>query len=419
MRDEQATAILRDIFNQAVDSARPGPVIPAALPPKPQGRCVVVGAGKASAAMAAAVDAAWPDVQVEGVVVTRYGHAVPAGRIRILEASHPVSDAMSETAAMLIVESLRGLTPDDLVLALISGGGSALMALPVPGITLADKQAITRALLHSGATIREMNLVRRHLSAVKGGKLAALAQPARVVSMIISDVPGDNPADVASGPTVADRTTPGDALKLLERYGIPVSPAVRDVLNQPAPPSAGIPDGEVVMIATPAMALQAAADAARHHGITPLILGDALEGESREVATVMAGIARSVKRHGQPLAGPALLLSGGETTVTVRDGQPGKGGRNTEFLLSLACALQGESGIWAIAGDSDGIDGTEDAAGAILTPDTLARGVQQGLNASDYLHRHDSYRYFQAIDDLVITGPTLTNVNDIRALLIA
>lgn len=419
MRDEQATTILRDIFNQAVDSARPGPVIPAALPPKPEGRCVVVGAGKASAAMAAAVDAAWPDVQVEGVVVTRYGHAVPAGRIRILEASHPVSDAMSETAAMLIVESLRGLTPDDLVLALISGGGSALMALPMPGITLADKQAITRALLHSGATIREMNLVRRHLSAVKGGKLAALAQPARVVSLIISDVPGDNPADVASGPTVADRTTPGDALKVLERYGIPVSPAVRDVLNQPAPPSAGLPDGEVVMIATPAMALQAAADAARHHGITPLILGDALEGESREVATVMAGIARSVKRHGQPLAGPALLLSGGETTVTVHDTQPGKGGRNTEFLLSLACALQGESGIWAIAGDSDGIDGTEDAAGAILTPDTLARGVQQGLDASDYLHRHDSYRYFQAIDDLVITGPTLTNVNDIRALLIA
>lgn len=419
MRDEQAAEILQDIFKQAVDSARPGPVIPPALPQKPKGRCIVVGAGKASAAMAAAVDAAWPDVNVSGVVVTRYGHAVPAGRIRILEASHPVSDAMSETAAMLIVESLRGLTRDDLVLALMSGGGSALMALPAPGLTLADKQAITRALLHSGANIREMNLVRRHLSAVKGGKLAAMAQPARVVSLIISDVPGDNPADIASGPTVADSTTPGDALKVLERYGIAVSEPVRAVLSKPLSPSAGMPNGEVKLIATPAMALRAAADAARDHGITPLILGDAIEGESREAAIIMAGIAKSVKQHGQPLSGPALLLSGGETTVTVRDGRAGKGGRNTEFLLSLACALQGESGIWAVAGDSDGIDGTEDAAGALIFPDTLARGRLQGLNAAHYLDEHDSYSYFHALDDLLLTGPTLTNVNDIRAILVA
>ncbi|WP_313113224.1 glycerate kinase [Pseudescherichia sp.] len=418
MNNDRAAEILHDVFKHAVDSARPGPVIPPVLPQKPKGRCVVVGAGKASAAMAAAVDAAWPDVEVSGVVVTRYGHAVPAGRIRILEASHPVSDAMSETAAMLIVESLRGLTEDDLVLALMSGGGSALMALPAPGLTLADKQAITRALLHSGANIREMNLVRRHLSAVKGGKLAAMAQPARVVSLIISDVPGDNPSDVASGPTVADSTTPGDALKVLERYGIAISEAVRDVLSKPLPQPAGTPNGEISLIATPAVALRAAAEAARRHGITPLILGDAIEGESREAAVVMAGIAKSVKQHSQPLGAPALLLSGGETTVTVRNGRAGKGGRNTEFLLSLACALQGERGIWAVAGDSDGIDGTEDTAGALIYPDTLTRGRLQGLNAASYLDEHDSYSYFHALDDLLLTGPTLTNVNDIRAILI-
>ncbi|ADU72565.1 glycerate kinase [Pantoea sp. At-9b] len=419
MRNAQAAEILQDIFQRAVDSARPGPVIPPALPEKPKGRCVVIGAGKASAAMAAAVDAAWPDVDVSGVVVTRYGHAVPAGRIRILEAAHPVSDAMSETAAMLIVESLRGLTPDDLVLALISGGGSALMALPAPGLTLADKQAITRALLHSGANIKEMNLVRRHLSAVKGGKLAVLAQPARLVTLIISDVPGDNPTDVASGPTVADSSTPGDALKVLERYGIPVAEPVRYVLTQPRRELPPTGQAEARLIATPALALAAAATAVRQHGLTPLILGDAIEGESRQVAVVMAGIARSVKRYGHPVKGPAVLLSGGETTVTVTNGRAGKGGRNTEFLLSLACALQGERGIWAIAGDSDGIDGTEDAAGAIIAPDTLTRGTLNGLNATRYLDEHDSYSYFHSLGDLVITGPTLTNVNDIRAILIA
>lgn len=419
MRNEQAAGILRDIFQQAVDSARPEIVIPPALPEKPKGRCIVIGAGKASAAMAAAVESAWPDVNVSGVVVTRYGHSVSAGRIRILEAAHPISDAMSETAAMLIVESLRGLTSDDLVLALISGGGSALMALPAPGLTLADKQAITKALLHCGANIREMNLVRRHLSAVKGGKLAALARPAQLVSLIISDVPGDNPADVASGPTVADRSTPADALAVLVRYGIPVSEPVRYVLNQPIQLPFSGQHSETRMVATPARALQSAAEAVRRHGLTPLILGDALEGESREVAVVMAGIAKSVKRYGHPVAAPAVLLSGGETTVTVANGRAGKGGRNTEFLLSLACELQGESaGIWAVAGDSDGIDGTEDAAGAVIYPDTLARGKRQGLNATRYLDEHDSYSYFHSTGDLLITGPTLTNVNDIRAIMI-
>ncbi|WP_174508652.1 glycerate kinase type-2 family protein [Klebsiella oxytoca] len=418
MKNEQAAEILRDIFQQAIDSARPGPVISPSLPEKPKGRCVVIGAGKASAAMAAAVDAAWPDVEVSGVVVTRYGHAVPAGRIRILEAAHPVSDSMSQTAAMLIVQAISDLSADDLVIALISGGGSALMALPVPGLTLADKQEITRALLHSGANIKEMNLVRRHLSAVKGGKLALLAQPARLVSLIISDVPGDNPTDVASGPTIADNSTPADALNVLERYRISVSEAVRKVLlrscEQPS-----FPRSQVKMIATPSMALQAAAKSARQHGITPLILGDAIEGESREVAIVMAGIAQSVKAYGHPVKRPAILLSGGETTVTVGAGKGGKGGRNTEFLLSLACSLQGEPGIWAVAGDSDGIDGTEDAAGAMIYPDTLSRGKHHGLNAREYLDTHDSYSYFHSTNDLIITGPTLTNVNDIRGILIA
>ena len=418
MNNTQAATILREIFQSAIDSALPGPVIPPALPEKPKGRCVVIGAGKASAAMAAAVDAAWPDVDLSGVVVTRYGHAVPAGRIRILEAAHPVSDAMSETAAMLIMESVRNLSEEDLVLALISGGGSALMALPAAGLNLADKQAVTRALLHSGANIHEMNLVRRHLSAIKGGKLAMKAQPARVVSLIISDVPGDNPSDVASGPTIPDESSPGEALKVLERYGIPVSAAVRNLLTIPVQATSVPRKCITKLIATPSLALQAAAETVRHHGLTPLILGDAIEGESRHAAIVMAGIARSVKQYGHPVKGPAVLLSGGETTVTVSGDKAGKGGRNTEFLLSMACALQGEQGIWAIAGDSDGIDGTEDAAGATIYPDTLQRGKQNGLTAQAFLDAHDSYSYFHSLKDLVITGPTLTNVNDIRAILI-
>ncbi|MBF6639760.1 glycerate kinase [Rouxiella silvae] len=419
MDNKGAAVVLQDIFHAAVDSALPGPVVPLAMPEKPRGRCVVIGAGKASAAMAAAVDAAWPDVDLSGVVVTRYGHAVPAGRIRILEAAHPVSDSMSEVAAMMIAEAVRHLTPDDLVLALISGGGSALMALPISGLNLADKQKITQSLLLSGANIREMNLVRRHLSAIKGGKLALMAAPARVVSLIISDVPGDNPSDVASGPTVADTSTPEQALAVLLRYNIPVSPEIRNALlsKQEAYLSPAA-QSDSRLIATPAMALKAAAEAARRHGIMPLILGDALEGESRELGIVMAGIARSVKLYGHPVKKPAVLLSGGETTVTVT-GFAGKGGRNTEFLLSLACALEAQEGIWAIAGDTDGIDGTEDAAGAIIYPDTISRGSEVGLHAPDYLAKHDSYSFFHATGDLVTTGPTLTNVNDIRAILIS
>jgi len=418
MNDKDAAKILQDIFRAAVDSALPGPVVPPALPEKPRGRCVVIGAGKASAAMAAAVDAAWPDVALSGVVVTRYGHAVPAGRIEILEAAHPVADAMSETAATRIAEAVRNLGPDDLVLALMSGGGSALMALPVAGLTLADKQQITQSLLLSGANIREMNLVRRHLSAIKGGKLASLAHPARVVSLIISDVPGDNPSDVASGPTVADSSTPAQALAILARYAIPVSPGVRKALmEQQEDPLLRAVHADTRLIATPSLALDAAAEVARKHGITPLILGDALEGESRELGIVMAGIAKSVQQYGHPVKKPAVLLSGGETTVTVT-GSAGKGGRNTEFLLSLACALDSQQAIWAIAGDSDGIDGTEDAAGAIIFPDTLSRGRLAGLTASDYLRQHDSYSFFHATGDLLMTGPTLTNVNDIRAILI-
>jgi len=419
MDNKGAAVVLQDIFHAAIDSALPGPVVPLAMPEKPRGRCVVIGAGKASAAMAAAVDAAWPDVDLSGVVVTRYGHAVPAGRIRILEAAHPVSDSMSEVAAMMIAEAVRHLTSDDLVLALISGGGSALMALPISGLNLADKQKITQSLLLSGANIREMNLVRRHLSAIKGGKLASMAAPARVVSLIISDVPGDNPSDVASGPTVADTSTPEQALAVLLRYNIPVSPEIRNALlaKQEAYLSAAA-QSDSRLIATPAMALKAAAEAARRHGIMPLILGDALEGESRELGIVMAGIARSVKLYGHPVKKPAVLLSGGETTVTVT-GFAGKGGRNTEFLLSLACALEAQEGIWAIAGDTDGIDGTEDAAGAIIYPDTISRGSEVGLHAPDYLAKHDSYSFFHATGDLVTTGPTLTNVNDIRAILIS
>jgi len=419
MDNKDAAVVLQDIFHAAIDSALPGPVVPLAMPEKPRGRCVVIGAGKASAAMAAAVDAAWPDVDLSGVVVTRYGHAVPAGRIRILEAAHPVSDSMSEVAAMMIAEAVRHLTSDDLVLALISGGGSALMALPISGLNLADKQKITQSLLLSGANIREMNLVRRHLSAIKGGKLASMAAPARVVSLIISDVPGDNPSDVASGPTVADTSTPEQALAVLLRYNIPVSPEIRNALlaKQEAYLSAAA-QSDSRLIATPAMALKAAAEAARRHGIMPLILGDALEGESRELGIVMAGIARSVKLYGHPVKKPAVLLSGGETTVTVT-GFAGKGGRNTEFLLSLACALEAQEGIWAIAGDTDGIDGTEDAAGAIIYPDTISRGSEVGLHAPDYLAKHDSYSFFHATGDLVTTGPTLTNVNDIRAILIS
>ena len=415
---------LREMFDAAVASASPFHVLARFLPEKPKGRCVVVGAGKAAASMAAALEAAWPDVPLEGVVVTRDGHATPTKSIRVLEASHPVPDERSEQAARDILKAVQGLREDDLVIALISGGGSALLALPAEGITLDEKKQIARKLLHSGATITEMNTVRRHLSAIKGGRLAQAAYPAKVATLVISDVPGDDPAVIASGPTVQDETTAQDVLRIIQKYDLTLPPAALAVLKQedeaakqtPPPMAEG---NSLTMIATPFFALEAAAEVARRAGVTPVILGDALEGESSSAGILFSGVARSVKLHGQPVAAPAVLLSGGETTVTIRPGEkPGKGGRNTEFLLACAQSLSGEPGIWAMAGDSDGIDGTEDAAGALIGPQTLARGKALGLNAEDFLKRHDSYSYFKELSDLVMTGPTLTNVNDIRLILV-
>ena len=409
--DARARFCLRAMFDAAIASADPRKVLAQHLPPRPKGRVVVVGAGKATALMAAALEDAWPDAT--GVVVTRYGHAAPTRAIRVIEASHPVPDANSALAARAMLEAVSGLGPDDLVLALMSGGGSALLALPAPGLTLADKQAVNRALLTSGATINEMNAVRKHLSAIKGGRLAAAARPARVVTLAISDVPGDDPAVIGSGPTVPDPTTWDDVRAIAARYGIALPDAGADETPKPGELAA-----DVRLIATPAQALHAAAEVARAHGLAPLILGDALEGESRELGTVMAGIARSARKHGHPLAPPCVLLSGGETTVTIGTGKAGRGGRNTEFALGLACALAGEQGVWAIAGDTDGIDGTEDAAGAVVLPGTLPRARDAGLDPRGVLAAHDSYALFQALGDLVMTGPTLTNVNDFRAVLV-
>ncbi len=420
--DTRAREALRQLFDTAVAAADPRVVLAAHLPPKPaKGRCIVVGGGKSAAVMAAALEDAWPDVAMEGVVVTRYGHAVPTKRIEVIEASHPVPDANSERGAQRLLAAVRGLGPDDLVIALMSGGASALLAAPAAGLTLADKQDINRALLACGANITEMNAVRKHLSAIKGGRLAAAAAPARVVTLAISDVPGDDPAVIGSGPTVPDRTTFAEARALIARYGITPSPAVTARLAQDAdetPKPGSLPHTEFRMIATPMMALLAAAEAARGLGLTPLILGDALEGEAKEMGIVMAGIARSIRDHGQPIAGPAVLLSGGETTVTLGAGPYGHGGRNTEFLAGLAVALNGAPGIWAMAGDTDGVDGMDEVAGAILAPGTLARLRAQGLDARAMLAGHDSHSLFKSVGDLIVTGPTLTNVNDIRAVLI-
>ena len=421
--DAQARAILRALFDAAVTAADPRKVLAAHLPPKPtKGRCIVVGGGKSAAVMAAALEDAWPDVPLEGTVVTRYGHAVPTRRIEVIEASHPVPDANSQAGALRLLEQVRGLTQDDLVIALMSGGASSLLAAPAPGNRLADKQAINRALLACGANITEMNAVRKHLSAIKGGRLAAAAAPARVVTLAISDVPGDDPAVIGSGPTVPDRTTFAEARALIARYGLTPSPAVAARLAQDTdetPKPGSLPHTEFRMIATPMMALHAVADTARGLGLSPLILGDALEGEAREMGTVLAGIARSVRTHGQPLAPPAVLLSGGETTVTLGSGPYGHGGRNTEFLLGLAIALDGAPGIWAVAGDTDGVDGMDEVAGALLTPDSLVRVRALGLDPRAMLAGHDSHSLFKAVGDLIVTGPTLTNVNDIRAILIA
>ena len=414
------SALLRQMFDAAVEAAQSSHCLPPHLPPPPAGRTIVIGAGKASAEMARVLEQHWPG-PLEGTVVTRYGYAVPCERIAILEAAHPVPDEASAAAARQILAQVTGLGADDLVICLISGGGSALMVLPGEGLTLHDKQAINRALLVSGATIGEMNCVRRHLSAIKGGRLAAACHPARVVTLLISDVPGDDPADIASGPTSADATTCADAQAILARYQIAIPDAVRALLESGAgesvkPGDARLAGNSTRMIATPRMALDAAAAVARSAGVPVHILGDSIEGEARDVGIVMAGIAKSVALHGQPFATPCILLSGGETTVTVRG--HGRGGRNVEFLLSLAVALNGQAGTYAIACDTDGVDGQEEIAGAIVTPDTLARAWTIGIKPRDSLADNDGHGFFQALGDSVVCGPTLTNVNDFRAIYI-
>jgi hydroxypyruvate reductase len=420
--DASARAALRTLFDTAIAAADPREVLAAHLPPKPTGRCIVVGCGKSAALMAAALEEAWPDVPLEGTVVTRYGHNVPTRRIEVIESSHPVPDANSERGARRLLERVQGLRPDDVVVALISGGGSALCAAPAAGLTLEDKQAINRALLASGANISEMNCLRKHLSAIKGGRLAAAARPARVITLAISDVPGDDPAVIASGPTVPDPTTFADAREIVARYGIDVPPQVAARLKQDAdetPKPGELPNIEFRLIATPMMALNRVAETARSLGLTQIVLGDALQGEAREVGVVMSGIARGVRTHNRPVAPPAVILSGGETTVTLGKGPAGRGGRNTEFLLSLAVALDGAADIWAISGDTDGLDGMDDIAGAIVTPDTLPRARARGLDPRAMLAAHDGHSLFDTLGDAIRTGPTLTNVNDIRAILIA
>jgi glycerate 2-kinase len=418
--DGAEPALLEAMFRAAIASAQPALCVPPHLPAPPRGRLIVVGAGKASAAMARAVEKHWQG-PLGGLVVTRYGYAVPCERIEIIEAAHPVPDRAGMHAAQRMLEQVRGLNEDDLVLCLMSGGGSALLPLPAAGLSLELKQVVSRSLLASGATISEMNCVRRHLSAIKGGRLAAACHPARVLTLLISDVPGDRPVDIASGPTVADPTTCADALGILRRYGIELPVPVRDLLEGGLSESIKPDDPRLTnstwrLIATPQMALEAAAEVARQAGITPHILGDALEGEARDVGKVLAGIAIQVAARGQPVAPPCVLLSGGETTVTVRG--TGRGGRNVEFLLSLAIALDGHPSIHALAGDTDGVDGQEEIAGAIIRPDSLARAWACGRRPQDALANNDGHGLFTALGDSVVTGPTLTNVNDFRAILV-
>ncbi|WP_010219937.1 glycerate kinase type-2 family protein [Sphingomonas sp. PAMC 26621] len=418
--DRTIRTLLHDLFDAAVASADPVKTLGQHVPDPPRGRCIVVGAGKASPAMAAALEAAWPDVSLSGLVVTRDGHSVTTRRIEIVEASHPVPDHRSEQAARRMLSLVTGLTPDDMVIALMSGGGSATLAMPAPGIAFDDKVALHQALLHSGATIGEMNLVRGAVSAIKSGRLARAAFPAKVVTLVISDVPGDRPDMIASGPTVGRPPPRADALAIIRHYGIKIPPTIAAFLGQPdlRVDQVNALD-DVRMIASPTLMLQAASGFARQVGIPTLTLGDALEGEAAEMGTVLASISKSVVQHGLPAKAPLIVLSGGEGTVTIRDGRVGRGGRNTEFLLGLALALQGERRVWAIAGDTDGIDGTEDAAGAIVTPDTLVRAYAANLDPRGMLAGHDSYSLFATLGDLVITGPTYTNVNDFRAILIA
>ena len=432
-RLDDPRALLQYLYDVAVQRALPLHNTAACLPPPPKGRTLVLGAGKAGGAMAQAVEALWPaDAPLSGLVVTRYHHTPPrpAGlpqRIEVVEASHPVPDAAGLAAAQRILQLTEGLTADDLVLCLISGGGSALLTLPCDGLTLEEKQKINRQLLESGAHIGEMNTVRKHLSAIKGGRLAAACAPAQVVTLTISDVPGDDPSVIASGPTVGDASTCADALAILARYQIAVPEGVLErlrsqALETPKPGDAVFSGHAVHMIATPQQSLEAAAAAARALGMEAHILSDEIEGESREVGKVHAALARAVARRGQPFAKPCVILSGGETTVSVRPqpaGTPrGRGGRAGEFCLGLAQALQGQAGVWALAADTDGIDGVEDNAGAFVAPDTLVRARAAGIKVEQFLDRNDAYGFFEPLGALVLTGPTHTNVNDFRALLI-
>jgi glycerate 2-kinase len=426
-------AFLEHLYRVAVERALPLATMGAHLPTPPKGRTLVLGAGKAGGSMVQALEALWPaDAPLSGLVVTRYGHVPPrpeglAQRIEVVEASHPVPDEAGMKAAERILALTEGLTADDLVLCLISGGGSSVLTLPADGMTLADKQRVNQQLLDSGASIGEMNCVRKHLSRVKGGRLAAACAPARVVTLTISDVPGDDPAVIASGPTVPDATTCAQAIAILDRFHIDVPNSIRARLEsgelETPKPGDAVFEGHVTrLIATPQQSLEAAARASRAAGIEAHILSDEIEGESREVGKVHAALARSVARHGEPFARPCVILSGGETTVTIRPRQPGaargRGGRAGEFCMGLAGALMAQPGVWALAADTDGIDGVEDNAGAFVTPDTMARAEAAGHKLGPFLDRNDAYGYFDAIGDLLVTGPTHTNVNDFRALLI-
>ncbi|GGX45830.1 glycerate kinase [Saccharospirillum salsuginis] len=418
--DNQARRLLTDMLDAALAVAQPDRCLRDYLPEPVKGRTLVIGAGKASAAMARALEQHWPG-DLEGLVVTRYGYAVPCERIEILEAAHPVPDQAGLDAAKRILDRVKGLTEDDQVIMLISGGGSALLPLPAEGISLEDKQSISQALLKSGATISEMNTVRRHLSAIKGGRLAAACHPAKVVNLLISDVPGDDPANIASGPTVGDATTCSDALAIVDHYDIHLPQRIRSGLESGwfesvDPDDPRLSRVETHLVATPQKSLEAAAEVARKAGVTPMILGDSLEGEARDVGKVMAGIARQVRHYGQPVTPPCVLLSGGETTVTVRG--DGNGGRNVEYLLSLATALAGQVDTWALAADTDGVDGAAEIAGAVVSPSTLERAFGLGINPLESLANNDGHGFFQALGDSVVTGPTLTNVNDFRVVLV-
>ena len=417
--------LLLGSFKTALAAADPLQIVPRHLPKPPKGRTLVVGAGKAAASMASAVEKHWPkNNPLSGLVITRYGHGLPTRRIKVIEAGHPIPDASGEAAAKEIFEEVKKLRPDDMLLALISGGGSSLLSLPVAGLEMADLKAVTKELLLCGATIQEINTVRKHLSVIQGGRMAAACK-APVLALIISDVTGDDPTHIASGPCAADPTTYNDALEIISRYQVKAPEAVMDILlkgkagkleETPKPGNAIFRKVENRVIATAHNSLLAAAKYFRKQGVKAVVLGDTITGEAREVAKVFGGLARQIRKYGDPWKPPVALISGGETTVTVKGN--GRGGRNSEFLLSLAMDLHGEKNVYALSCGTDGSDGTENNAGALITPDTLKRAAASGVKAEKLLADNDSYSFFEALNDLVVTGPTRTNVNDIRIILL-